>query len=193
MNKVIPLLLGVSMLPMSALTLAQPVAQPDTIIGPISAFHGNARTLVHAIRAIQHSTGGKVVDIRFSDSHGAPGYHAVVVKRGRVEFFHIADRSNRATEIDATSGPVWMLGWRSRADLHFAKEASVPLTKAIWTAEQSQNGAPALAAGIARDASNPGSNVHAYTVLLDVNGAVRSVSVDDATGEVIANPDALKG
>lgn len=86
-----------------------------------------------------------------------------------------------------------MLGWRSRADVHFVERARVSLASAIRTAEKSQHGAPALAAGIARSASNPDSGVHAYTVLLDVDGAVRSVSIDDSTGEVIANPGALTG
>jgi len=42
-----------------------------------------------------------------------------------------------------------------------------------------------------RSASNPESDVKAYTVLLDVRGDVRSVSIDVTTGEVIADPSAL--
>jgi hypothetical protein len=192
-RKSIPYLLGIGLLPLSPLTIAQVVAQPDTMTGAVSAFHGDAHTLVHAIRAIEHASGGKVLDIRFSDAGGIPGYHAVVVTLGRVQFFHIAEHSNRVVEIDASSGPVWMLGWRSRADVHDIEHASISLAKAILTAEESQNGAPAVAAGIARSASNPESDVHAYTVLLDVNGTARSVSIDDSTGEVIANPEALTG
>jgi uncharacterized membrane protein YkoI len=193
MNKAVPIVLGLGLLPLSQITVAQAVAQPNTLAGPVSAFHGDVNTLMQAIQTIEQSSGGKVVDIRFSDTGGTPGYHAVVIKHRRVQFFHIAERGNRAVEIDATSGPAWMLGWRSREDVHFAERASIPLAKAIQTAEDSQNGAPAMAAGIARSASNPDSDVHAYTVLLDVNGAVRRVTIDDSTGEVIADPGALTG
>lgn len=193
MIRAIPVSLCAGLMTLSPLAMAQSVAQPGTMNGDISAFRGNAGTLVHVIRMIQHATGGKVVDVRFSDAHGAPGYHAVVVRHGRVQFFHIEEHSNRVIEIDASSGPVWMLGWRKRADLHADERAKVPLVKAIRTAERSQNGAPAIAAGIARSASNPLSEVHAYTILLDVDGNVRSVSVDDSSGELIANPGALTG
>lgn len=131
---------------------AQSVAQPDAAKDDFSAFHGDQRTLIHALHLFEKALGGRVVDFRFADLHGHPGY---------------------------------------RADLHAARHAAVSLTAAIRTAEQSQNGAPAVAAGIARSASNPTSEVQAYTVLLDVNGGVQSVSVDTSTGEVIANPGAL--
>ena len=71
------------------------------------------------------------------------------------------------------------------------KAATVSLSNAIRTAEQSNNGAPAAAAGIARSASNPDSDVHAYTVLLDDAGRVQSVSSTCLRGEVIADPSAL--
>lgn len=66
------------------------------------------------------------------------------------------------------------------------------MSQAILTAEKAGNGAAALAAGIARSASNPDSEVQAYTVLLDARGKVRSVSIDIANGEVIADPSALR-
>jgi uncharacterized membrane protein YkoI len=190
-KKTLLLLLGVCLAPFGNVALAQPVAQPSSINGDISAFHGNQTTLVNAIQVIEQSTGGKVLDIRFSNAKGVPAYHAVVVKGGQVQFFQIAERSQNVIELDASSRPVWMLGWRSKADVHYAKGATVSLSNAIRTAQQSKNGAPAAAAGIARSASNPDSDVQAYTVLLDDGGRVRSVSVDISTGEVIADPSAL--
>ena len=138
-------LLGVCLYPFANVTLAQSVAQPGSINGDISAFHGNQNTLVNAIQAIEHSTGGKVLDIRFSNANGMPAYHAVVVKGGQVQFFQFAEPSKHIVAIDASSRPVWMLSWAGKADVHYAKGATVSLSNAIQTAQQSKNGAPAAA------------------------------------------------
>ena len=47
--------------------------------------------------------------------------------------------------------------------------------------------------GIARSASSPESDVHAYNVLVAVDGRASRVAVDDSTGQVIADPSALSG
>ena len=120
-----------------------------------------------------------------------PGYHAVVIKDGQVEFVRVEEVSKKVIGLDASSRPVWMLSWRDEADVHYAKQATVSLANAIRAAEQSQNGAPAAAAGIARSASNQESKVHAYTVLVVVGGEVHSVSIDSSNGEVIADPSTL--
>jgi hypothetical protein len=145
---------------------------------------------VNAVQAIEQSTGGKVLDIRFSNAKGVPSYHAVILKTGQIHFFQLADLSKKVVELDATSTPVWMLNWRGKADVHYAKVATVSLSTAIRTAQQFR-GAPAAAAGLARSVSNPDSDVQAYTVVLDDRGSVRSVSIDMSTGEVIADPSAL--
>jgi uncharacterized membrane protein YkoI len=189
--RTISFLLCVFLTPLANLTLAQSVAQPGSIKGDISAFHGDRDTLVKAIQATERSTGGKVLDIRFSNANGTPGYHAVVVKGAQVDFFKVEQVSNNVIELDASSRPVWMLNWRGKADVHYAKQATVSLSNAIRTAEHSQNGAPAAAAGIARSASNPDSDVHAYTVLVVASGNVQSVSVDSSSGEVISDPSTL--
>jgi uncharacterized membrane protein YkoI len=190
MNKNIPLLLCACFSLWANVTLAQSVAQPGAISGDISAFHGNQSTLVNAIQAVQQSTGGKVLDIRWSNVNGVAGYNAVVLKAAQVQFFHLEERSRHVIELDASSKPVYMLNWRGKADVSAAKQAPVSLSNAIQTAQQSQN-SPALAAGIARSASNPESDVHAYTVLLNVNGGVKSVSIDSSTGQIISDPSAL--
>jgi uncharacterized membrane protein YkoI len=189
-NKTTVFLLLLSLLPVANVTLAQSVAQPGSINGDISAFHGDQNTLVNAIQATEQSTGGRVLDIRFSNANGMPAYHAVVLKGTQVQFFRLETPSKHVVELDASSTPVWMLPWRAKADVHYAKTATVSLSSAIRTAQQSK-GAPAAAAGIARSASNPDSDVHAYTVLLDDGGRVRSVSVDSSSGEVISDPSAL--
>jgi uncharacterized membrane protein YkoI len=186
-------------LPFAGTVLAQSVAQPDTVNGDLGAFHGDQNTLVQILHTVQQSTGGQVIDIRFSDRGGNPGYRAVIwkakagTKGGDVQFVAIQAKSGQIIPIDTKSAPVWMLNWQGKADVHFARTASVSLEKAILTAEQAHNGAPAVAAGIARSASNPDSDVHAYTVLLNLDGRAKSVSVDDSTGQVIEDPGALTG
>ena len=189
--KTISLLLGLLLTSCANYALAQSVAQPGSIKGDIAAFHGDRDTLVDTIQATERSTGGRVLDIRFSDANGMPGYHAVVIKDGQVEFVRVEEVSKKVIGLDASSRPVWMLSWRDEADVHYAKQATVSLANAIRAAEQSQNGAPAAAAGIARSASNQESKVHAYTVLVVVGGEVHSVSIDSSNGEVIADPSTL--
>jgi hypothetical protein len=69
--------------------------------------------------------------------------------------------------------------------------AKVSLADAIRTAEASEDGAPAVVAGVARSASNPTSDVHAYMVGILKNGDLQRVAVDSKTGLVIANPSML--
>jgi uncharacterized membrane protein YkoI len=191
MRRTIPLLLCVCLWPFASLTLAQQVSQPSFTKQDISTFHGANNTLVNAIAVIEQSTTGKVIDIRFSSSNGIPGYNVVLVKGAQVQFFHFEERSKHVVELDASSKPIYMLNWQGKADVHFAQTAQVSLSTAVQTAEQSQPGAPAMAAGIARSASNPESEVHAYNVLLNRGGSAKRIAVDSATGEVISDPSAL--
>jgi uncharacterized membrane protein YkoI len=191
MKLLISLLMSLCLYPLATVVSAQTIAQPGSINGDLSAFHGDQHTLVNAIQAIEQSTGGKVLDIRFSNAKGVPAYHAVILKAGQIHFFRLAELSKNVLELDATSTPVWMLSWQGKADVHYAKAATVSLSTAVVTAQQSHNGAPAAAAGLARSVGNPDSEVQAYTVLLDDRGHVRSVSIDMASGEVIADPSAL--
>ncbi len=191
MKRTIPILLCVCLWPLAGVTLAQQVSQPSFTNQDISAFKGDNNTLVNAIAVIEQSTGGKVIDIRFSSTNGMPGYNVVLVKGAQVQFFHFEERSKHVVELDASSKPVYMLNWRGKADVHFAQTAQVSLSTAIQSAEQSQPEAPAMAAGIARSASNPESEVHAYNVLLNRGGSVKRIAIDSATGQVIADPSAL--
>ncbi len=192
MKRTIPLILCVCLSSLANITPAQQVSQPSFTKADISEFHGNDNTLVNAIALIEQSTGGKVIDVRFSNTtNGTPGYNVVVVKAAQIQFFHFEERSKHVIELNASSKPVYMLNWSGKSDVHFALQAPVSLSTAIQTAEQSQPGAPAMAAGIARSASNPESEVHAYNVLLNRDGSVKRVAIDSATGEVIADPSAL--
>jgi uncharacterized membrane protein YkoI len=192
MKWTISFLLCVCLSSLTNITLAQEVSQPAFTNADISAFHGNDNTLVNAIELVEQSTGGKVIDIRFSSTtNGVPGYNVVIIKAAQVQFFHFAEGSKHVVELDASSKPVYMLNWRQKSDAHIALQSRVSLPTAIQTAQQSQPGAPAVAAGIARSASNPDSDVHAYNVLLNRGGNVKRVAIDSATGQVISDPSAL--
>jgi len=103
--KTISLLLCVFLTPLANVTLAQSVAQSGSIKGDISAFHGDQDTLVNAIQATERSTGGKVLDIRFSNANGMPGYHAVVVKGGQVTFFKVEQVSKQVLNSTQVASP----------------------------------------------------------------------------------------
>ncbi len=170
---------------------AQAVSQGSGYKGDLAAFHGDDQSLTKALRMIRMASGDRVVDIRFEAIDGEPGYDAVLQHNHRVTFLRIDERKGAVTQLDAASMPQWTLNWEKRDLLKVDRHALVPLAQAIRTAEGADGGAPAVAAGIARSAENPLSEVHAYNVLLDVGGTVKRVAVDSKTGEVIADPQAL--
>jgi len=191
MKRTITMLLGVCLWLLTSVTSGQQVSQPSFTNQDISTYHGDSNTLVNAIAVIEQSAAGKVIDIRFASTNGTPGYNVVLVKGAQVQFFHFEQQSKHVVELDASSKPTYMLNWRGKADVHFAQTAQVSLSTAIQTAEKAHPGAPAMAAGIARSASNPESEVHAYNVLLNRGGSVKRVAIDTVTGEEIADPSAL--
>ena len=77
----------------SAIGHAQAVSQSGSYPqSDLAAFHGNSDSLPSAINAVQQTTGGKVVEIRFAQQNGKPGFHTVVAQKGAG-----AIRSYRAT------------------------------------------------------------------------------------------------
>jgi uncharacterized membrane protein YkoI len=185
--------IGISTLLLPCIIMAQAVTQsPSThyAAADVAAFHGSQSTLTNAIEAVQQSTGGTVVEIRFAQSGATPGFHTVVAKNGGVEFAHIDQGSKSVVPVDTR--PDWMLKWQQKTAVQLAKSATVSLSQAIRTAEASKN-APAIAAGIARSASNPDSAVHAYNVLIDANGSLTRIAVDSSTGQIISDPSVLQG
>lgn len=172
---------------------AQLVSQQPYTKADLSTWTGAPDTLPRTIQRIEATTGGRVLEIRYSDRDGMPGFRAAVAKNGGVTFLRVAMQNGSSVEMTEASVPDWMLKWKARADVAAALQASVPLTDAIRTAEQANGGAPAVAAGIASSASNTTSDVQAYNVLTLRDGEVRRIAVDDKTGQVIANPRALAG
>jgi hypothetical protein len=181
-----------TMLPLAgSAALADPVAQAGNVQGNIAGFHGTAASLPDAIMKVERATGGKVAEIRFDDSDGAPGYHVVVDRGNSVEFMHLDAMSGRLLTMQDNVRPAWMLSWHDKAELRAVETARVPLAEAIVTAEQADGDAPAIAAGIARSAGDPQSDVHAYNVLIERNGGITRRAVDSATDNIIADAGTL--
>jgi uncharacterized membrane protein YkoI len=148
----------------------------------LQAFHGNQTTLTNAIDAIQQSTGGKVIEIRFSAPNGKAGFHTVVAQNNEVKAARFEPPATQLKQI--SDNPDWMLKWQQKTEVKLATAAPVPLSKAIQTAEAAQ-GAPAIAAGMARSAAT--SDVHAYNIMLDDKGSLKRMAIDSSTGEIIAD------
>jgi hypothetical protein len=168
------------------------LAQPGMLGSDVAGFSGTDQSLVQALDMFQRLSGGRVIEIRYAPSGGQPGYSAVVAKGDRIEYYSLLDPESRLVTIDEHSLPDWMLSWRQSRELHFGETAPVRLATAIGTAEREDHGAPAIAAGIARSAADPLSDIHAYNVLVDDAGTERRVAVDDATGKVITDPQAFE-
>jgi hypothetical protein len=168
---------------------AQPVAQSARMKADMSSFKGTNDTLINTITNVQQVTGGRVLEIRFTNKGGMPGFHTVVAKGKTIVYFHVAADGSNAVEISGSEKPDWMLKSPAKAQLQAAQLATVPLTDAIRTAEG--KGGPAVAAGIATSASNTSAGVKAYNVLLLQDGQVNRVAVDDASGMIISDPSAL--
>ncbi|HEY2048607.1 MAG TPA: hypothetical protein VGH03_04645 [Caulobacteraceae bacterium] len=169
---------------------AQAVSQKPYTKADLKDWSGDQSTLAHMIQRIESTTGGRVIEIRFTSSDGAPGFRTVLAKGGKVTFIHAAAQNGQTVEMSTSTVPDWMLKWRARADVGQALQATIPLTQAIRTAEQQGEG-PAVAAGIASSAANATSDVQAYNVLIYRDGDVRRVSVDIRSGQIIQNPRAL--
>lgn len=159
--------------------VAEAAAYPKS---DLAAFHGNQTTLTNAIDKIQQSTGGKVLEIRFSAPNGKAGFHTVVAQNKDVKFARFEPPATHLKQLHES--PDWMLKWQQKTEVQLATAAPVPLSKAIQTAEAAQ-GAPAIAAGMARSAAT--SDVHAYNIMLDDKGSLKRMAVDSSTGEIIAD------
>lgn len=167
------------------------VTQPSHLAADMKGFNGAPDSLTTMISRIERSTGGRVIEIRFTNADGMPGYRAVVARGGQLQFLRIAATNGEAVALNDTSLPDWMLHWRDRKAAELAQQAKVPLADAIVTAEKAQDGAPALAAGVAASSTNPTTDVKAYNILVYRDGDVQRVAVDADTNQVIANPQAL--
>lgn len=169
-----------------------PLTQPSGPIGDIADFAGGRQTLPHVIEHVEHATGDRVIDARYSGRNGQDGFDVVAAKGGQLQYLRLATPDGALQVIRAADRPTWMLSPVHRDDLAFARAARVPLEQAVITAERA-SGAPAVAAGLA-PATASLSSMRAYNVLVDYpGGRTRRIAVDDDSGMVISDPGVLGG
>jgi hypothetical protein len=181
---------------LAACSLAVPAAAQTFKVTPmlvidVTGFTGDATTLPSAVSNIESQGAGRVAAIAYNNIAGTPGYGVILTQGSNVNFQRLDTPTSKAVPISESSVPTWMLNWRNQKRAAAVEAAKISLADAIRTAEASQQGAPAVVAGIARSASNPSSDVHAYMVGLLKNGELRPIAVDSRSGLVIANPSAL--
>lgn len=180
---------------MKALTLASLVSaaliisvlHPAMSQGADPGLHEGA--LRQAVQALEHSTGGKVLEIRLSDEPGEISFDAVIAKGEDLLDMHIASVSDAVTSIDIAQLPEWMVGRKLTEYMKSIYKARLPLADAIGMAERKAK-APAVGAGLAKPLS--GNNaVLAYNVEVMKKQKRERIALDAITGAPIANPDQL--
>jgi hypothetical protein len=172
-------------------TLAQTLTVNPNLVIDVTGFSGDANTLPTAVSNIESLAGGRVGAIAYNNVAGTPGYGVILAQGSNVRFMRLDKPTGQAVEISQASVPSWMLNWKNQRRAAVVQAAQVPLADAIRTAEASQQGAPAVVAGVARSAANLNSDVHAYMVGILKGGDLQRVAVDSKSGMVIANPSTL--
>jgi hypothetical protein len=182
----------VTSLAAAAPALAQTLTVNPNLDINVTGFSGDPAVLPDAVSKIESlGDGRRVAAITYNNVAGTPGYGVIVVKGSDVRFWRLDTPTSKAVELTGASVPAWMLTWRNQKRAAAVKASNVSLAAAIRTAEASQDGSPAVVAGIARSASNPDSDVKAYRVGILKGGQLISVAVDTQTGQQITDPQAL--
>ena len=181
----------VSSLAAAAPTLAQTLKVNSKLSIDVNGFSGDPKILPDAVNKIEALNGGRVAAITYNNVAGTPGYGAIVLKDSEVRFWRLDKPNGQAAELSGASVPSWMLQWREQKRAAAVKASRISLADAIRTAEASEQGSPAVVAGIARSAAKPSSDVHAYMVGILKDGKLLPVAVDSDTGQRIGNPEVL--
>jgi hypothetical protein len=190
-------LLALLMSPVVALTCPTGALAADLSATAASAADwGNPtdQSLTDAVSAIEKTTGGKILEIRFrpvsaATGNALPGFDAVVAKQGKIVDIRVDSPVRAVTELSADSIPEWMLSWPLRADQQSVSKESVPLADLIRRAENT-GGGPAVYASLARPLSGSNS-VLAFDIAVLRDGRLQRMVLDAQTGEVIADPNGL--
>jgi hypothetical protein len=178
----------VSSLAAAAPTLAKTFTVNSNLSIDVTGFSGDPKVLSDAVTTIESLNGGRVAAIAYNNVAGTPGYGAIVLKGSEVRFWRLDKPAGKAAELTGASVPSWMLAWREQRRAAAVTDSKVSLADAIRTAEASQQGAPAVVAGIARGAAR---DLKAYMVGILKDGRLVRVAVDSQTGSQFANPEAL--
>jgi uncharacterized membrane protein YkoI len=154
-----------------------------------AVYDGQSMSLANAIKAVEQQTGGKVLEIRFENRNGRGVYNAVVSANGALTHARVDAKSDEILKFEGST-PDWMLNWQARADVRSLNKTTVPLPKAVQTAEQFGVGT-AIDASLAKPLT-PENAVLAYNVEVVRDGHPVRVAVDANTDQVIADPNMLE-
>jgi hypothetical protein len=147
-------------------------------------------SLTKAVGALEDSTGGKVLEIRFVDEVGHEHFESVVAEPDKVIYMAVNPVNEDVTKIAIKELPVWMLNWKLTQYVRSIEKANVPLTKAVADAESLAQ-APAIGAGLAKPLTGT-NQVLAYNIELRLaDGKRKRVAIDATSGAKIANPEEL--
>lgn len=177
-------------LAIAAPAIGQSVAMPAFPYIDLKGFSGGPGALPAAIKAIEASSGGRVLEIRYNNLDG-PGYDVVLAHGPQISFQRYTGPNNHMVALNEKSVKTWMLDWSNREDVKLINTAKISLVDAIRAAEAANNNAPAVAAGLAKTAASSMTAVKAYNVALLRDGVQRRAAVDSETGELISDPSAL--
>lgn len=145
-------------------------------------------SLTNAIKAIEQSVGGRVLEVRLLHSHG-PGFAAVVSKGQDLINVRYTEPSRQVDKLAVSETPQWMTDWMLREDAKDIRKATVAPADAVQKVQQAM-GAPAVDIGLARPLSG-GNSVLAYNVEVVKDGTPQRVAIDANTGQMIADPQSL--
>ena len=144
--------------------------------------------LTKAVGALEDSTGGKALEIRFVDEVRHDHFESVVAKPDEVIYVAVNPVNEDVTKIAIKELPAWMLNWKLTQYVRSIEKANVPLTKAVADAESLAQ-APAIGAGLAEPLTGT-NQVLAYNIeLLLADGNRKRVAIDATSGARIANPE----
>lgn len=146
-------------------------------------------SLVDAISAVEHDTGGKILEIRFiSPDRTSAGYDAVVAMPDKsvryLRYRTTGGIMKSSQQVLPRSGQDFVL----REDARSIQKASVSLIKSVKEAERADDG-PAVAVRL-NEPLTPSNDVLAYDVRVLGH---RNVLVDARDSRIIADAQALAG
>jgi hypothetical protein len=185
----LPLIASIG-LAVAAPASAQSVAMSGAPYMDLKGFSGGPGALPAAINAIEASSGGRVLEIRYNNLDG-PGYDVVLAHGQQISFQRYTGPATHMVALTEKTVPAWMQDWSAREDVKLVDTAKVKLADAVRAAEAANNNAPAVGAGIAKSASNSATSIKAYNVALLKDGNQTRAAVDSATGALIADPSVL--
>jgi hypothetical protein len=181
----------VSGLAAGAPALAQTLTVTPNFVIDVTGFNGDLNSLANAASNVESLSDARVAAIAYNNVAGTPGYGVILVRGSNVTFKRLDKPNGKPIAVTGLSIPKWMMTWRTQRRAAVVAAAKVSLADAIRTAEASEHNTPAVVAGIARSASDPTTDVHAYMVGILRSGDLHTVAVNSATGSVIENPSAL--